>query len=89
MKKSHSLVLPALISEDQTLYCPFCRDFDYNHLDGPVTTDNGSDWWGDGPVVRIPFKCEDGHRWLLCIGFHKGNQHIFAQAARVSRDKVQ
>ncbi len=73
------------------LHCPVCG-FDYNHPgdpeglwgweavkhDGRVEVVMGRQWAGRGNGVAVPFACENGHRWVLCVGFHKGQCFVFA-----------
>jgi len=54
--------------------CPVCGDY-YVHIGGePVRTlsDSYEAWDGRGEAVRIPMYCEQGHRWHVRFGFHKG-----------------
>ena len=80
-----SLMFPLHLIDGAVLRCPFCSG-EYHHLDGHIRIEPGNDrydadWSGRGDVIRIPFKGECGHCWQLCIGFHKGHQRIFPQAA--------
>jgi len=60
------------------LKCPICG-FDYVHFDGEPRLDSGNDngeaWAGRGDAVRIPLYCEEGHRWNVFYGFHKGQMY--------------
>jgi len=59
--------------------CPVCG-FDYSHQAGEITilsSDNYRAWAGRGEVIVIPFEGECGHKWKLCIGYHKGQNYIF------------
>lgn len=66
--------------------CPICG-FDYNHISEPIF-ENGKDNYESsasayrGNLARIPFECENGHKWELCLGFHKGNTFAFFRDPR-------
>lgn len=55
------------------LGCPTCG-FEYVHFGSPeeITCDDYSAWSGRGGCVRLPMWCENEHKWVLRIGFHKG-----------------
>jgi hypothetical protein len=79
--------VPAVESHDyaaQQLVCPVC-EFEYVHPDVPFELlsrdEYGGAWDGRGHAVGIPMWCENGHRWTLCLGVHKGYTYMF-----VSRD---
>jgi len=62
--------------------CPVCNE-DYNHVDRAVFTD-GKDswdapWWGRGNLLTVIFDCEQGHKWELCFGNHKGHLYQFTK----------
>jgi hypothetical protein len=64
------------------LVCPFCG-FNYNHEGAPQVR-HGRDHYVTqlgvrGDVIVLPFECEQGHRWALCFGYHKGNIYVFAR----------
>lgn len=63
------------------LLCPICK-YEYNHI-GEVEKHHGKDsyqaWEGRGDLIKIFMECENGHRWNLCLGFHKGNTYIFCE----------
>ena len=65
-------------TDETTLKCPVCG-YDYNHVAEPVIqpTDDYDFWAGRGTLVSLPFWCENGHKYLLCFGFHKGNITTF------------
>ncbi len=70
------LFLPEEQARDSigTVKCPVCN-FDYVHLERPTVVeshDNYEAWVGRGDLIQIPMFCEEGHRWVLCFGFHKG-----------------
>jgi len=79
-------------SEQNThvIVCPVCG-FDYNHFDSPEEDDGEdgyqADWEGRGDLIKIPFWCECGSRWELCLGFHKGNTHSFARIIESCEEK--
>lgn len=58
--------------------CPVCK-FDYSHIS--QIEENKSDhykaWAGRGDCIVIPFEGECGHRWNICIGYHKGQNYAF------------
>jgi hypothetical protein len=60
--------------------------YDYNHQDDPPRLVAGLDsykagWGGRGDLLEIPFDCENGCKWFLCLGFHKGKMAIFCKGA--------
>lgn len=60
------------------LICPKC-DFDYVHFEKPIYKDGSDDyiaWEGRGEAVEIKCWCENGHKWTMRLGFHKGNSYI-------------
>ena len=73
------------------VHCPVCG-FDYNHVGGTVPVygyepcrkgprpNDGIDWSGRGDGVAVRMWCENGHDWLFCLGFHKGNTSFFTAA---------
>jgi len=67
-----------------TVMCPIC-DYDFVWFGHPEWVDGKDDylaWEGRGNAVRVPFTCENGeHRFNLVVGFHKGNSHLFMEAA--------
>lgn len=62
------------------IVCPVCG-FEYNHFKGFLNVagnDNYEAWsGGKGDLQSLSFYCENGHKWELCIGFHKGYSFIF------------
>ena len=61
------------------LNCPVCG-YDYNHAGDPITVDSldaYKAWSGRGDCVKVPFSCEQGHRYALCFGQHKGQTILF------------
>ena len=59
--------------------CPVCG-CNYSHQECEIemhTSDNYKAWAGRGEVIVIPFEGECGHKWKLCIGYHKGKNYIF------------
>lgn len=68
------------------LKCPVCQT-NYQHVGRP-TTISGEDyavpWGGRGDLVVVPLQGECGHKWEICLGFHKGNTAIFARAPKTS-----
>jgi len=77
------------VSASQILICPICG-FDYNHLHTPrrligwESADRGTRsqhrWSGRGDGFVLPIVGECGHRWAICLAFHKGQSFIFATA---------
>jgi hypothetical protein len=77
------------VSLSQILVCPICG-FDYNHLRTPgrligwESADRGvrsqHHWFGRGDGFVLPIEGECGHRWAICLAFHKGQSFIFAIA---------
>lgn len=77
------------ISPSLTIHCPICG-FNYNHISAPRTLTGwesshgntpspaSSRWSGRGDGFALPMACEEGHNWLLCVGFHKGKSFLFA-----------
>lgn len=56
------------------LRCPICEDENV-HFDSVFTQDsqdNYEAWNGRGDAARIEMWCENGCRWVLCFGSHKG-----------------
>lgn len=92
MNEDKSIYRPLLTKSDAREYgddaqytqilCPVCR-FNYNHTHGvreiPGNDGYEAGWWGRGDLIVIDMTCENGDKWELCIGFHKGNQFIFAR----------
>lgn len=63
-----------------SIKCPaYMCGFDFVHFEQPyeIPSDDYSAWSGRGSCTVIPGWCEDGHRFELCIGFHKGVSSIF------------
>ena len=60
--------------------CPVCGEH-YLHFDDPKVIDGKDDykakWVGRGDKLVIPMWCEQGHKFELCIGFHKGQLFPF------------
>ena len=64
------------------LACPICG-FEFVHLESVShsETDNYDAWTGKeskgaGGAVRVFFRCENGHKWVLRFGFHKGQTYV-------------
>lgn len=57
--------------------CDFSRIRDVKTIPGNDNYESG--WWGRGDLVVITLKCEGGHEWELCLGFHKGQTFIFGR----------
>lgn len=72
------------------ILCPVC-EFNFNHVHGIKLLDGldsgAAGWWGRGDLIVIRMECEEFHKWELCIGFHKGNQFIFARKGWSKRSK--
>lgn len=62
--------------------CPVCG-WDYVHFRDPmiIESDDYTAWSGRGSAIRIPMYCEDGCKWELRIGFHKGNSYLAIENA--------
>jgi hypothetical protein len=39
-------------------------------------------WAGRGDLIIVPFSCEDGCKFEICFGQHKGNTAAFARVKR-------
>ena len=86
----HSDVAEGQVSPSERIVCPICG-FDYNHLQTPArlvgweSTDNGArsnyQWSGRGDGIALPIEGECGHRWVICVAFHKGQLFMFAVAS--------
>lgn len=69
--------------EEFVMGCPFCG-FDYNHADGVGTqkgndnyeTEFGNVFRGDAIVIKM--HCENGHKYRVVFGEHKGTMYVFA-----------
>ena len=63
------------------MVCPVCG-FEYVHLEEVVLkkSDDYTAWEGRGDALRIPVWCENGHRWILRFGFHKGTVHFMIES---------
>jgi hypothetical protein len=69
-------------SPEQRVLCPKCGD-EYVQLSEPTIIE-GKDAYATktgvrGDVIKIEGKCAGGHRFDLCLGYHKGETFIFAQ----------
>lgn len=70
------------LSQISNLVCPVCG-YDYVSVGGEPVAHGASfegydaGWGGRGPRLAIPMVGECGHRWLINIGFHKGQSAIF------------
>lgn len=70
---------------NKIVLCPVCKG-NYNHVDRAVST-HGKDfwaapWWGRGNLLTVMFNCEQGHKWELCFGNHKGNLYEFIKIVK-------
>jgi hypothetical protein len=70
------------------LHCPLCAT-SYNDF-GKAIQINGNDksgsaWMGRGAVRKLGFRCESGHCWNLCFGFHKGEIFVHAEPSQDER----
>ena len=78
-------LIEGVFSAAQGLACPVCLgdSGEFQHAGEPrVIPGNDSyeaGWPGRGDLIVIPFSGECGHDWELCVGFHKGNNSIFAR----------
>lgn len=64
------------MDEWEKLVCPVCG-FEYVAFVGRPQFISGNDnyealWPGRGDLIIIPFECEEGHRFSIKIGVHKG-----------------
>lgn len=68
-------------NEDGYLLCPVCG-YDYVHLGIPQLVDGYDGYHADkrvrGDVIRINGTCEDGCKFTLKLGFHKGWTKVWA-----------
>jgi hypothetical protein len=63
------------------LHCPVCKG-NTVHVAGKVLsgrTDDYTEWQGRGSVHQWPIECDGGHRFYICIGFHKGWSNIWVR----------
>lgn len=63
--------------------CPICSN-DYVHHEATAEIIPGNDNYEAHPhvrsaVIRIPFHCENGCRWQMMIGFHKGMTYVWCE----------
>ena len=69
------------------LGCPLC-DFEYNHVEGVKTqkgNDNYDTDYGDifrGDAIIIKMECEEGHKYNIIFGEHKGYVYMFAEPTK-------
>jgi very-short-patch-repair endonuclease len=74
------------------LVCPICG-FNYQHFREPRVIPGldayKAPWDGRGDLIIVPMQGECGHSWELCIGFHKGNSHIFGRAEKESGPQLE
>ena len=83
----HGDVVMAQASTSQIIVCPICG-FDYNHLGVPGSPGSLEPvqqgeaitfrWTGQGDPFQIPIEGECGHRWAICLHFHKGQLFMLA-----------
>lgn len=80
----HSILSDESIFGDEKiiLKCPACG-FENSHFENPETIDGkdgyAANWGGRGDLIVIPMWSECGHKWEICIGFHKGYSGIFVR----------
>jgi hypothetical protein len=58
----------------ELIMCPLCpedREMVIHH-GRPVVFGKECSWYDADSSIVIPFICEDGHRWLVQIGFNSG-----------------
>ena len=59
------------------VHCPVCGMENVHHEDCAETILSQDDYSASnrvrGSVVAIQMWCEEGHRFVMCIGFHKGS----------------
>jgi hypothetical protein len=70
------------------LLCPVCK-FEYvHHLNISVVIDGKDEYAASkcvrGSVIAIPMYCEDGHNFVYCLGFHKGNVKTWCLRTKVN-----
>lgn len=76
------------LTSNDALLCPVCG-FEYNH-EGDTQVCVGDDYTAipggfRGKATIIPMTCEQGHKWTLCVQFHKGYQFIYAILGHLKR----
>ena len=70
-------------SDPQRLLCPVCKYHHVHHEDRAEIIE-GNDSYDAAPknvrgsVIATPMHCESGHRFIVCMGFHKGEIHVWA-----------
>lgn len=65
----------------QSIECPVCHEC-YVHIYADPLKLKGNDGYEASPIVRgdvlaIPMWCEQGHTFILCLGSHKGEVHMW------------
>ena len=73
-------VTPSSPGDAQLLLCPTCRSGYVRVLDAEIIP--GKDAYAATKVVRgdvlaVPAKCEMGHAFTVCLGFHKGKTQVW------------
>jgi len=68
----------------QFVGCPICCN-EHVHIECPVFEEGNDNYETDsgyrGDFIRIPFWCESGHSFELCLAFHKGTTYSWMQDA--------
>ena len=54
--------------------CPICHNL-YVHIENPLES-TITPWSGHGNAIGLPMWCENGHKWILRFGFHKGYSFV-------------
>ncbi len=84
-KKNHDMGDDELYHK-YLVVCPICG-CDYNHISEPIYELGEDNYKTSAPdfrgnLIRVQFECEDGHKWEICFGFHKGNVFSFFRDPR-------
>lgn len=73
-----------LTHDAASIVCPICIETYVQH-DGIVQLIAGNDAYAAAPnmvrgdVIAIPMRCEQGHKFLLCVGTHKGQTKTWCE----------
>ena len=88
MKETLSVEIKPFTSDGQgVLLCPVCKDGDFVHHLNSVAIKDGMDNYAAskkcrGSCILIPMKCENGCKFSLILGFHKGQVFVWAEARK-------
>lgn len=78
-------IVPSQIWDDSMeVHCPMCG-FENCHMEEKATYVEGYDDYKAheqvrGDALKIPMFCEQSHRFLLIIGFHKGTLRVWCES---------